>query len=154
MDLMVLHQCEWIKKTVLNPVQISYVTTGMQRNGFWKTGKALVNASNDHLMGSASGLNFMLVLMVTPDDLNIFIHRLKYIADIKGTARIFFFFFCQRDIFFNTHTPTHTPNSRTLFFHLCNITNIRNIPSQSNGEKLVHISFLRLDYGNSLLSVF
>lgn len=148
MDLMVLHQCEWIKKTVLNPVQISYVTTGMQRNGFWKTGKALVNASNDHLMGSASGLNFMLVLMVTPDDLNIFIHRLKYIADIKGTARIFF---CQRDIFFNTHTS----NSRTLFFHLCNITDIRNIPSQSNGEKLVHIiSFLRLDYGNSLLSVF
>lgn len=61
----------------------------MQRNVFWKTGKALVNASNDHLMGSASGLNFMLVLMVTPDDLNIFIHRLKYIADIKGTARIF-----------------------------------------------------------------
>lgn len=61
----------------------------MQRNGFWKTETALVNASNDHLMGSASGLNFMLVLMVTPDDLKIFIHRLKYIADIKGTARIF-----------------------------------------------------------------
>lgn len=64
--------------TVLNPVQISYVTTGMQRNGFWRTGTALANASNDHLMGSASGLNFMHVLMmVTPDDLNIFIHRLK-----------------------------------------------------------------------------
>lgn len=122
----------------------------MQRNGFWKTGKALVNASNDHLMGSASGLNFMLVLMVTPDDLNIFIHRLKYIADIKGTARIFFFFLSTGH--FLQHT--HTSNSRTLFFHLCNITDIRNIPSQSNGEKLVHISFLRLDYGNSLLSVF
>lgn len=49
-------------------------------------------------------------------------------------------FFCQWDIFFNTHTS----NSRTLFFHLCNITDIRNILSQSNGEKLVHIiSFLR-----------
>lgn len=101
------------KKTVLNPVQISYVTTGMQRNGFWKTGKALVNASNDHLMGSASGLNFMLVLMVTPDDLNIFIHRLKYIADIKGTARIFFVN--------GTFSSTHTHQIQELFSSICAI---------------------------------
>lgn len=85
----------------------------MQRNVFWKTGTALVNASNDHLMGSASGLNFMHVLMVTPDDLNISMHRLKYIADIKGTARIFFVN--------GTFSSAHTHQIQELFSSICAI---------------------------------
>ncbi|XP_039668677.1 uncharacterized protein LOC120566361 [Perca fluviatilis] len=56
----------------------------------------------------------------------------------------------DQDISFNTHLKQ---TSRTAFFHLRNIAQIRNILSQNDSEKLVHAFVTsRLDYCNSLLS--
>uniref|UniRef100_A0A669EKP4 Reverse transcriptase domain-containing protein n=1 Tax=Oreochromis niloticus TaxID=8128 RepID=A0A669EKP4_ORENI len=56
----------------------------------------------------------------------------------------------DQDISFNAHIKQIC---KTAFFHLRNISKIRNILSQSDAEKLVHAFITsRLDYCNSLLS--
>uniref|UniRef100_A0A669DT12 Reverse transcriptase domain-containing protein n=1 Tax=Oreochromis niloticus TaxID=8128 RepID=A0A669DT12_ORENI len=56
----------------------------------------------------------------------------------------------DQDMSFNAHIKQIC---KTAFFHLCNISKIRNILSQSDAEKLVHAFITsRLDYCNSLLS--
>uniref|UniRef100_A0AAQ4QM23 Reverse transcriptase domain-containing protein n=1 Tax=Gasterosteus aculeatus aculeatus TaxID=481459 RepID=A0AAQ4QM23_GASAC len=56
----------------------------------------------------------------------------------------------DQDMTFNTHIKK---TSRTAYFHLRNISKIRNFLSQSDAEKLVHAFVTsRLDYCNSLLS--
>ncbi|XP_077948368.1 uncharacterized protein LOC144388953 [Gasterosteus aculeatus] len=55
----------------------------------------------------------------------------------------------DQDMTFNSHIKT----LRTAYFHLRNISKIRNFLSQSDAEKLVHAFVTsRLDYCNSLLS--
>ncbi|XP_065809412.1 uncharacterized protein, partial [Labrus bergylta] len=55
-----------------------------------------------------------------------------------------------QDMSFNSHI---SQVSRTAYFHLRNISKIRNILSQNDAEKLVHAFVTsRLDYCNSLLS--
>ena len=56
----------------------------------------------------------------------------------------------DQDMSFNAHIKQIC---KTDFFHLCNISKVRNILSQSDAEKLVHAFITsRLDYCNSLLS--
>uniref|UniRef100_A0A669CMS1 Reverse transcriptase domain-containing protein n=1 Tax=Oreochromis niloticus TaxID=8128 RepID=A0A669CMS1_ORENI len=56
----------------------------------------------------------------------------------------------DQDMSFNAHIKQIC---KTAFFHLCNISKVRNILSQSDAEKLVHAFITsRLDYCNSLLS--
>uniref|UniRef100_A0A3P8PIB2 Pyrin domain-containing protein n=1 Tax=Astatotilapia calliptera TaxID=8154 RepID=A0A3P8PIB2_ASTCA len=56
----------------------------------------------------------------------------------------------DQDMSFNAHIKQIC---KTAFFHLCNISKVRNILSQSDAEKLVHAFITsRLDYCNLLLS--
>lgn len=56
----------------------------------------------------------------------------------------------DQDMSFNAHIKQIC---KTAFFHLCNISKVRNILSQSDAEKLVHAFITsRLDDCNSLLS--
>ena len=61
-------------------------------------------------------------------------------------------FFIDQDLSFIPHIKQV---SRSAFFHLCNIAQIRSILSQDDAEKLVDVFITsRLDYCNSLLSGF